>query len=66
MLEKEITFIANCDFCSNNFDTDEDNFVNAVDIMKKQGWNVFKTKGEWFHKCDACIERDGDKDFGLI
>lgn len=56
MLEKCITFIANCDFCSNSFDTDEDEFMPAVESMKREGWKVFKENGEWQHKCTSCVE----------
>lgn len=66
MLEKSVTFIASCDFCPNDFDTDEYTFVEAVEQIKRAGWAVYKEKGEWFHKCDACREGDADKDFGLL
>lgn len=56
MLEKSITFYANCDFCSESFDTDEEEFLSAVAAMKKEGWKVFKEKGEWQHQCPSCQE----------
>jgi hypothetical protein len=49
VLEKSITFIASCDFCSEFFDT-------AVEAMKREGWKVFKQHSEWFHKCGSCQE----------
>lgn len=63
MLEKSITFIANCDFCSEYFDTDETEFMSAVEKMKQEGWKVFKTGGEWQHKCGACQAESAGKDF---
>ena len=55
MLEKAgSNFIANCDFCSNYIDTEETEWMSAIDKMKKLGWQVFKKMGEWFHKCDLC------------
>lgn len=50
------TFIAQCDFCSNHFDTDEDEWQAAVDRMKKELWRIFKKMGEWFHRCPVCCE----------
>ncbi len=57
------TFDAGCDFCHNDLQTDEDEFVAAVEAMKRAGWKVFKQGGEWFHKCDDCLGEDGVDDF---
>ena len=66
MLEKQTTFIATCDFCPNDFDTEEFTFVDGIEAIKRAGWSVFKEKGEWRHKCDACKEQEADRDFGEI
>lgn len=56
MLDKSITFIASCDFCSDSFDTDEEDFTMAVRAMQREGWKVFKENDEWHHKCTSCSE----------
>lgn len=61
MLDKSITFFVNCDFCSESFDTDEEEFMAAVNAMKKDGWKVFKEKNEWQHKCPSCHADDFDE-----
>ena len=66
-LEKYGTgFVAHCDFCSNEHETEENDFVSAVDVIKRSGWKVFKKMGEWFHKCDACVEEEDQDDFGDV
>jgi hypothetical protein len=55
MLEKDgHTFTVQCDFCPDTHDTDEDEFLAAVEAVKREGWKVFKQNGEWFHKCGCC------------
>lgn len=54
------TFTASCDFCSNYIDTDEDEFLSAVERIKRLGWRVFKQGGEWFHQCEDCQDLGGD------
>lgn len=67
MLERSATaFHAQCDFCSDSFDTDEGEFVDAVDTIKKQGWRVFKKGAEWFHKCGCCLAEEAGKDFDVV
>ena len=56
-------FVANCDFCLNVLETDELDFRAAVDAMKREGWKVYRSGGEWFHKCDACLETEDADDF---
>lgn len=62
-LEKLISFLAHCDFCSNVIDTDEYEWQNAIDNMKKEGWKVYKEKNDWLHKCDACCGKEAEDDF---
>ena len=64
MLEKQgITFLASCDFCGDDVETDEDEFVPAVEAIKRAGWKVFRQSGQWFHKCDNCQASDSVDDF---
>lgn len=64
MLEKHgITFTAECDFCGDDIDTDEDDFVAAVAAIKRAGWKVFRKLSEWFHKCDNCAAAEDSDDF---
>lgn len=60
-LEKTITFVASCDFCSNDLDTDETEFMDAVSKIKGEDWKVFKDyRQEWAHKCPVCAEKERD------
>jgi len=64
MLEKDgITFIAQCDFCSDVLDTDEDAYAPGISAMKRAGWKIFKKTGEWFHKCGCCQAESAGRDF---
>ena len=55
MIEKHaITFEMTCDFCSEQIDTDEDEFMPAIESAKAKGWKVFKKNGDWTHKCPDC------------
>jgi len=55
------TFYAECDFCGDCSDTDEPEFMSALDHIKKRGWLVFQLNGEWHHKCSVCrFEEDGE------
>lgn len=62
MLEKSITFMATCDYCSNDFDTDETDFHSAVQRMKRESWKVFKeVDNSWAHKCDNCLQEEREE-----
>lgn len=53
---KNIVF--NCDGCSEVEDTETDDFMDALSIVKKAGWRIQKDVGnEWIHWCPIC----GDK-----
>lgn len=44
-----------CDECEDTFDTDTDNFEEAVKAVKDKGWRMFKNKnGDWEHYCSEC------------
>lgn len=60
------TFLAACDFCGNYMETDETDFLAAVDRIKSVDWKVYKNNGEWFHKCWCCQMQDGEKDFEVL
>lgn len=63
-LEKDgVTFVAQCDFCPDYTDTDETEFMSAVEKIKQEGWVVFKKGKEWFHKCEACQDKETSVDF---
>lgn len=58
MLSKNPLYVAECDFCSEYHETDEDDFIEAVNAIKDEGWKVFKENGEWKHMCPSCREDD--------
>ncbi len=62
MLEKiGMYYHVHCDFCSNEEDTEETDFMSAVDEIKKRGWKVFLSDGSWNHKCDFCMNGGNDE-----
>ena len=42
-----------CDYCSNYVDDFED-FQEAVDYKKANGWKSKNINGEWLDKCPNC------------
>lgn len=48
------TYVVECDFCSNYFDTEEHDWVEAIRRLKDAGWKITKKNDEWLHQCDAC------------
>lgn len=61
MLDKQgITFVAICDHCPEDYDTEEDEFYSAVEAMKREGWRVAKVQGQWDHTCPDCQENAND------
>ena len=67
MLEKHgTTFVATCDFCPYYVDTEEDEFLAAVEKIKSEGFKVYKTGHEWNHKCGGCCEEEAGEDFGDV
>jgi hypothetical protein len=66
MIEKIGSYYrAECDFCSNDVDINETEFMSTIDQLKKRGWKVFLSSGSWNHKCDFCMNGDSD-DFDIF
>ena len=59
------TFEATCDFCDADLDTDEDEFMSAVEALKRADWKVFRANGEWNHKCSDCCSGSAN-DFDVV
>jgi N-acyl-L-homoserine lactone synthetase len=58
-----ISYVAECDFCAETFDTDKDHdegFQAAVQAMKREGWKIYKEDQDWRHKCPCCQEGNAD------
>jgi len=56
-IEKFITYVMDCDKCSENFDTDETEFMAAKERAKSEGWKTYKNKqGDWEDSCPSCFE----------
>lgn len=47
------TYTLQCDYCSNYVDDLED-FQEAVDYKKANGWRSENLSGEWLDKCPSC------------
>ena len=46
--------IFECDNCGEELDTDETEFVDALDVLREEGWKAFKVSGDWVHHCGDC------------
>ena len=58
MIEKQGNrYELQCDYCSNCVDDGEE-FQEAVDYKKANGWKSINVKGEWTDKCPNCIGGD--------
>ena len=54
---EEGTVVFDCDGCSEDFDTEEQDFQDGVDALKAAGWEITKdARGEWAHYCPPCRE----------
>ena len=61
MIEKEFFgYVINCDKCSNYYNCEcSDDFLEAVDMAKKQGWKIRKDKNDdWEHICPVCYQKE--------
>jgi hypothetical protein len=47
-------FVVECDSCPEVLDTETSDFPEALDMMKREGWNIRKIAGEWLHGCPKC------------
>lgn len=57
MIERyEYTFDLFCDYCS-NFVANFENFREALDYKKANGWKSINVKGEWTDKCPECLAK---------
>ena len=54
MIDREYgKFIPTCDVCGEIL-TAQDEFSDAVEDIKDQGWSANKIDGEWVHLCPDC------------
>lgn len=62
MLDKELgEFVVACDRCSKELLLGTDDFHDAMDVMKAQGWRAYKEDGDWWHKCKECVKEWAEK-----
>lgn len=56
-------FYVCCDFCSNDINIRQNDFMKAIEVLKMRGWKVIfdgqaTTKAEqWLHKCPTCQKK---------
>ena len=43
-----------CDHCSNYQETPYEDFAEALDSVKSEGWKVRKAGKDWEHTCPDC------------
>ena len=59
MIERDPPFYfdVSCDSCSaGNERVDAEDFMEAVDYIKKQGWTIKYEEGEYVHICPDCSD----------
>lgn len=55
MLSKNKNGISfSCDSCPDGIETDTDEFDEAMDFLREQGWVARKSGNTWQHLCPAC------------
>lgn len=56
-------FTASCDSCSHSQDIDTEFFEEAVNTIKREGWNIRRIRGAYEHSCPSCAEDETMADF---
>lgn len=51
---RDRTMSFECDQCGEEFDTDTDDFHDALAEAKDNGWKAQIELGEWQHFCENC------------
>lgn len=46
--------VIECDSCPEVLDTETNDFNEAREMMKREGWKVRKIANEWLHGCPKC------------
>ena len=55
--------VFHCDKCSESLDTEDEDFTEAWQGAKSEGWRSFKNKrGQWEHSCPSCTEEFRQRD----
>lgn len=55
-----ITF--ECDVCNNDLDTECDDFQDAINLLKEEGWVTRKINNEWFHLCSFDCQKQATRE----
>lgn len=50
-------FELSCDVCGECCDESFDEFTDAVQFKKDEGWKSRKINGEWHDLCPECVEK---------
>jgi hypothetical protein len=56
MIEKiyRIKCMVICDYCGTGQECD--NWADAIEFMREEGWKKILVDGEWKHFCPECVE----------
>lgn len=60
-MDKFNTHVVSCDECADTFDTDEEDFYDAVDAKLEAGWKVRTEEGVWVDICPWCSKIEQEK-----
>lgn len=58
-VDGEIQF--HCDVCPEYVDTEEQDFGEALAMVKEAGWRAVKISNQWEHRCPSCVEDETTK-----
>ena len=53
-----------CDECPDYIDTDEQDFVEAMVIAKRNGWRSFRRNDKWMQVCPSCVVKFANSNRG--
>lgn len=57
MMEKQKgKYVFECDGCNEVNETDEKDFDDARDKIKKDGWRIIFDDGTFVHYCPSCVK----------
>ena len=54
--DRTVTF--ECDSCGDTFNTDHEDFRDALDMLKRHNWAIRQIDGNWVHVCPECQEAE--------
>jgi hypothetical protein len=54
-----ITF--ECDTCQEELDTGDEDFTQALGLLREERWTIMKIGEDWFHFCSFECQKEGTR-----